>query len=66
MKYHKTTQKDVQKFFKKDKDESEDEKDDKHEKRTERGEHELPKGPMFQIVEPLETIVGPIGKFSFT
>ena len=69
MKYHKTTQKEVHKFFKKDKDKDESDDDDKkndQEKRTDRESHELPVGPMFQIFEPLDTVVGPIGKFILT
>ena len=63
MKYHKTTQKEVAKFFKKDKEDDSSKEDDDLEKRTPREEHELPKGPMFQIVDPIPTIIGDIGKF---
>jgi hypothetical protein len=63
MKYHRTTQKDVSKFFKKNKDEDDESTDDENEKRTEKTANELPKGDMFKIVEPIETVVGEIGKF---
>lgn len=66
MKYHKTTQKEVAKFFKKDKEDDSSKEDDDLEKRTPREEHELPKGPMFQIVDPIPTIIGDIGKFILT
>ena len=68
MKYHKTNQKEIAKFFKKkkDSDDESEEKEEEQEKRTERKEHELPKSDVFAIVEPLSTVVGEIGKFILT
>lgn len=71
--FHKTDQKTVNKFFNK-KQENDDESDEedgeqakekekKFDKRAPREEHELPKGPMFQIEEALHTVCGDIGKF---
>ena len=70
-KYHKTTQKAVNKFFKKKHEDSESEEDGSESESESDDETDYkqvekktrPTGPYFDIINPINTIAGPIGEF---
>jgi hypothetical protein len=68
-KFTHTNQKSVNKFFKKDKEQSDsdsdsdDKSDEKEKEEKQKEDRPKPTGQYFDIINPVNTVVGPIGEF---